>query len=83
MSKSTNELVEAIDKKKKKPKKGFKKYINALGKIISDIAQFVFFATAIAGGYVLLTQDSDNMRVVGGILLAGAVYFFASRTINK
>lgn len=77
------EILDATPNKRKKKNKSFKGFINTLFQTVADIAQFVFFATAVAGGYVLFTQGSANMRVTGGILLAGAVYFFASKTIKN
>lgn len=69
--------------KKKKNKKGFKKTVNAVVDFLGDLIHFVFFATAIAGGYVLFTQGSVTMKVVGGILLAGGVTYFADKSIRK
>jgi hypothetical protein len=48
-----------------------------------DMVKFVYFATSVAGGYVLVTQGSLSMRVVGGILLTGGVAFFADKTVRK
>ena len=84
MSKKTDMLVQELESTpKKKNKRKFKKAVDSFIQTVADIAQFVYNATAIAGGYVLFTQGSVNMKVVGGILLAGAIYFFASKTISK
>lgn len=87
MSKKSNQLVEVLDatpkKRKNKSNRTLASVVQSFVQVVADIGQFVFFATAIAGGYVLFTQGSVNMRVTGGILLAGAVYFFASKTIKN
>jgi hypothetical protein len=77
------ETLDATPKKRKQSKKTLKGLADSFMQTVVDISQFVFFATTIAGGYVLFTQGSVNMKVVGGIILAGGIYFFASKTISK
>lgn len=86
MSKNkTDELVQTLDatpKKNKRAKKGFKGFINSFVTTVEQLANFVFYATAVAGGYVLFTQGSVTMKLVGGILLAGGITYFASKSIK-
>lgn len=80
----TDTLVKELDAlPKKKKNKSFKKTAQAVLDFLGDLVYFVFFATAVSGGYVLFTQGSVTMKVVGGILLAGGVTYFADKTIRK
>lgn len=81
MSKKLTPLPNEVKKTKKG--KGFVSVFNKSVEFLGDVFYFLFFSTAVTGGYVLFTQGALNMKVVGGVLLAGGVTYFANKTINK
>lgn len=80
---NTKQLVEAITPKKKKSKRSLKDAFTSVCKFCEDLARFGFFAASIGAGYVLFTQGEVGMKIVGGVLLAGGVVYFADKTIRK
>jgi hypothetical protein len=87
MSKTTNKLLKAIESPEEPLEvskyKIFKKKMTSFCEFINDIIKFAYFAASIAGGYILVQQADNNIRIIGIIMLIGGIIFFASKTIRK